>query len=942
MTLPCDQVDAFADEELGSADADRFRAHLAGCEGCQQTLHDLLQLELIARSRPLAPVRSLPLRAAPAPLRWERAAVPMLIATGVVAVFALRAPAPELMLGGSTRAFEARLSYPGADRYLPYGGARESQITQPDISLQALAELQRRKNFEAMAAAALLQGNWLQAEALFARAPASAGLQSDAAVLALVRGEREEALLQLDAVLARHPKHGPARWNRALALRDLGLRALAAEEFEHVAKLGEPGWSEEAHQRGEVLRLAIARPRAAWESARREGEAMAEGGPPLNLELARAHPGLARLFLYQAVRSATSGEPIRALMPLAQALDAQSEDPVLYGSLRAAAVSQDLHPRAAPKLEDPRAGAGDILGGWALLKDPTQPPSDRYRQLTRGVKDPWFTLLGVEQTARAHSGAGRFDEAERALLEALPTCNRRGLDYRCAFLELELAKLYAQENRAPEASQHIAQGRAHASRAGDWGLELSFLSLLAQTARLSGGLSLARAYLLERVARTPKSCTTRREAQLSLASMELDTLRVDEAREALEKAPTCEEPLTLQAALLHAELHRFGGSSDEAEQVREGLAALKAQGQLSAGEAALAEAVEGRLEASGDRTASHLALTRAIAAAERVQEGDADGREARERAYAGLVFEAGRSEAFDRALALIAAQAEVSLPAGCVLGVAVDQELSLVVARTAEGEAAGLLREEEGAVGQRPSIPEELLGQLAACPEIEVLASPSLSGTVGLLPPSVAWSFRGGPGNQPHAGTGSRPLVVSDIEPPLGLGLPRLPPWGEAGDSVALTLEGSAATPRRVLEAMENATEIELHAHGLVDLALADASFVVLSPDAEGAYALTAGEVKRRPLRGSPLVVLGACHAAPVAPSQKERWSLPAAFLQAGASAVLAAPALVPDGEAGPFFSAVRGRVRRGESPAVALRNERLAWLERQPGSWVDQVLLFQ
>jgi hypothetical protein len=89
--------------------------------------------------------------------------------------------------------------------------------------------------------------------------------------------------------------------------------------------------------------------------------------------------------------------------------------------------------------------------------------------------------------------------------------------------------------------------------------------------------------------------------------------------------------------------------------------------------------------------------------------------------------------------------------------------------------------------------------------------------------------------------------------------------------------------------------------------------------------------------------VLAACDAGRSAPVLYEPVSLPNALLKAGARAVLAATKPIPDMEAAQFFNAVRARIRQGTSPALALREERMKWLEQKQGAaWLDSVLLFE
>ncbi|HEX7841838.1 MAG TPA: CHAT domain-containing protein, partial [Kofleriaceae bacterium] len=122
-----------------------------------------------------------------------------------------------------------------------------------------------------------------------------------------------------------------------------------------------------------------------------------------------------------------------------------------------------------------------------------------------------------------------------------------------------------------------------------------------------------------------------------------------------------------------------------------------------------------------------------------------------------------------------------------------------------------------------------------------------------------------------------------------------------------------------------------------------DASFLMLSPDSDGHYALTAAAIRRQPLYRHPIVILAACHAAATAPYRHEAWSLPAAFVAAGARAVIASTDVIDDEAAGAFFDDVRARIERGTSPAIALRDARAAWLAAHPdAAWVRSLMVFQ
>jgi len=225
------------------------------------------------------------------------------------------------------------------------------------------------------------------------------------------------------------------------------------------------------------------------------------------------------------------------------------------------------------------------------------------------------------------------------------------------------------------------------------------------------------------------------------------------------------------------------------------------------------------------------------------------------------------------------------------------------------------------------------------CAKLAVFAGYPLHGRAGWLPDDVAWTYSGGGrGTTPRSTTA---LVVRDVATPPALGLPRLASWNDAPAPGAVELSRDAATPSRVKAALRQAGLVEIHAHAQVNAAQSDTAAIVLAPDADGAYTLSAGELEQVPLDGAPVVVLAACRSSSVAPYLHEPWSLPRALLRAGASAVIAAPVDLPDGEARAFFQVVLRRLRRGEDAATAVRDERLEFLRQHPAPWVRTVLVF-
>jgi CHAT domain-containing protein len=164
------------------------------------------------------------------------------------------------------------------------------------------------------------------------------------------------------------------------------------------------------------------------------------------------------------------------------------------------------------------------------------------------------------------------------------------------------------------------------------------------------------------------------------------------------------------------------------------------------------------------------------------------------------------------------------------------------------------------------------------------------------------------------------------VEPAPALNLPRLTARvvpGESSDEEVEVLEGREASRANVLARATAANEIELHTHGLVDLDISDAAFLVFSGSEVEDSVLLASDLRPGTLRGRPGVVLGACTAARHATYGALARSLPLAFMNAGASWVMASPRPIEDAEAPLFFAGIWRHIRGGAPPAVALRDEK-------------------
>ena len=988
-----DQVHAFADGELSPEEADTFRVHLGTCAHCQAELEDILQLQALGGRLAETPQAEVPQPSVrtrqggshswdAAPSRafrpaWNRRRnlVAAVALTGslaaVLALGVFRAPGllgaesgREALALAPTRSLEARLSWSGARAHRPYGVMRSgSERPRERVSLQKLAKLEEAGDLHGLATGHLLRGEEAQAAEYLQRAPASPDVDSDRAVVALTQGELEEALTLLDGVLEKHLQHPEALWNRALVLRELGLDALAADAFDAVEALRELGWAEEAKERAAALRRRLDGQRETWEGARNAGRALALEGTPVPEALARAVPGTARNWFNIAVWSAPSAERVKALLPLARVLDshyggdtlvryathvagldfrrraplAERFRQVLLGTFDTAGLDAYVRELVA-------SGHADLLLGVLPLAGGLPAHIDAYEKAAKALGDPWLTLNAERERALVEYTQGDLAGAEARLLRAVAECRGAKADFRCGQLEHLLAHIYKDEHRLVEAREHALAGLDWARRTQEWTLQADLLLVMGDLARFRNAFALTRAYLQEQALRD-RGCAAQRHVHESLASLHVFALRAREARAELDKASACEVPFFLNGAFVLADLARLDPRPDDVERVRDGLKKLGAVGWLRPGERVMATHIEGRAVISRDAEAGRALLRQAIHDGARLGPGDPVAAKARAYSYSSLILDAGARQDWAGGLGLFSEELGVDVPLRCVLGVEVHDERTVVAARGPSGELLG----QADASRRSPDfdvtrlVPAALAAALKPCEQVRVFARYPVHGQAGLLPADLAWSYETGAKRVAPTVSAPRPLVVYDVASPASLGLPRLNSWSlPAEDSLRrVELTGAAATPSRLLAELAEATEVAIHAHGLVNLGVSDASLLVMAPEAGGRYALTAGEVRRQKLKGAPVVLLGACRAARTAPYLHAPWSLPVAFAEAGVRAVIASPIDIPDAEAGPFFARVMQRIRAGTPAAVALREERMRVLSTQPDSWVKTIVVF-
>jgi hypothetical protein len=205
---------------------------------------------------------------------------------------------------------------------------------------------------------------------------------------------------------------------------------------------------------------------------------------------------------------------------------------------------------------------------------------------------------------------------------------------------------------------------------------------------------------------------------------------------------------------------------------------------------------------------------------------------------------------------------------------------------------------------------------------------------------SPAWHYVLGPVLAPPAGGLHRVVVAAPVPPPEAGLAPLAPRIGPAAGATDELITGAAATPERVLAAIRDATLIEIHSHATW-LDPLDAPVLALSPGANG-WALRAAQIRSVRLTGAPVVVLADCAGGAAARFEHQAWGLPLAFRRAGARAVIASLAEIPDRDAGAFFDAVTAELARGASPAVAVARVRAEKMRGDPTSWMRDVVVFQ
>lgn len=989
MIDPHAPLHAFADGELSEPEAERFRDHLATCAKCQRELHDVLQLDAIAQAspvlqRPTAPVERPGVRA-----WWPLA---LAAAAAAVALVVTRRPEnplePELSavtLAGP-RHTEARVSWQVADQWRPYDALR-GERTVDSIPLSTLAGLEKLNDTRALGSAWLINGDPVKARSLLKQLPPGADVSADLAAVALNQGHADEALELAQVSLLAKPGNSRALWNQALAARELGLTAVAAQRFGQVEALHEPGWSDEAAKRRAALEARAQSEQATFTAALNAGAKMTLEHQPMSPALVTAAPSLARMQLAYALRTATSKDEVEALRPVAvQLVPLLGNAPQVLTSLDRAAAA-DFKARAAltrgfravyvryfqqlialgQPIELPagsktfegteeasfrtllvaQGNADDLALGLPMLGLVT-PQFAAYSRAVQSLGDPWFDFALKNEQAKAALAKGDAAAAERGFLDVLRSGTSTA-PLRVMQAANLLSVLYIDQHRAAEAQTVALKGLTLARAQHEVLIGGQLLNTLADAARYRNLKGLAEATLEERALRQPGACYVQRYSDESLGALYLMSFDAERARPALQHAASCGEPLSLVGAFSLSDLIRLSPTKEDLARFDAALTALR--GSLSSPtDLAMVDHIEGRVRLDTDAAAGERLLRSAMKAVS--TDSSATARKIRAYGFGLLRNQQASQQKFDALFALTQEELGRPLPEGCALVVDVEDDRIAVAGRQRGGAVTGAFarvpRSRPHPDGVELTEIADLVAPIArqafkSCGPNEALrvyAGFPLHGRAGWLPDEIAWSYASGlPERTLVPG---KSVVVTDVDAPAELDLPHLAAWQpSAAFQVDTVVRGAQATPEGVLEAMRDASFIEFDAHGLVNTGSDDTALLVLSPGATG-FALTAAKVGQQQLNHHPVVLLGACRAATVAPMMHESWSLPHAFLRAGASGVIAAPIDLPDAETHDFFEKLTIRVASGTNAARALQYERSKWLAAGKAHWVRSVLVFE
>lgn len=952
----CDQLGPFVDGELAGTEAAAFRRHLVVCARCQQEMHGLMQLSALAeQSQGRAPAASPELAPVPVALADRRArprraawlGVVGAVAIAAALVLALRRPAagpdlPAVLASLDARRTSGWPSYAGPREYRPYVVQRGTSAPPP---LRGLARLEEEGNWQALGTAALVQGEYAQALSYLRRAPRNVAVLNDLGLALMDSGQLEAALEAYDQARAMDPGFPPVEFNRALALERLGLPRAGLEAMRAASQSALGGWKDEAARTVAALEQTARARTAESERVEQARRALLDGTLP-DPQLVRAFPGTFRFQLYTALAFAPDRAAIEKLRPLARQLDEIAgarrleqwvTDAAAHASPRRAALAPRLRSFTASSPAEERTAllaeaeaAGQDDQALYVLSREFPPRDDRFARLVGRVKDPFWDLRLLTSRVRVEWQAGHLTVAER-IARSVPdgVCRDETLSGECYNLSYELAQTYAHADRPADAQRVFEASRAAAAKAPHPIRDRGLLLHAGATSADADRIALARAQFDEADHLSSADCETREYSLFSLAQAYLRRGDVPSTRAVLASVPACEHANVGLGAEIQADLSVLSGAAEDRVRAGERLARARAAASTPV-DRLTADAIQLMLDAEEGKPGT-LARFQDLLARSRQVEGAGD-----------QVARAGRSVGLQliresrgrEALALAADLLSTSAPGDCALAIIADgRRLGFAsIGRSGVVDQQIQPRSGSGPSGAPPRLDP-------GCPAVTVLAPTGFLDIPRWLPPEQAWSLRVAQPRPRTAGHFEERLLVRGALAPADLKLPPLGGRAETGRGWEV-LEGAEATPSRVQSALQHADLVDFEVHGIVDATVPDGAVLVLSPDRSGTYALSAADIRGLRLDRGPVVLLGACRAATGSHYRDATWSLPQAFMQAGARAVLASLADLPDDRVGQFLSAVARRIESGEAPGAALRDERVDWVRRGE-RWSQEIVLF-
>jgi len=949
----CDQLGLFVDGELRSDEAAAFRKHLLACPRCQQEMHGLMQLSALAEQarvqRPAEPPAIAPViaaqdrRARPRRAAWMGVVGAVAIAAALVLALRVnssRSDLPTLLASLDARRTSGWPSYAGPKEYRPY--AVQRGIAAP-VPLKGLARLEEEGNWQALGTAALVQGEYGQALSYLRRAPRNVRTLNDLGLALMDSGNLEAALEAYDQARELDPGFAPVEFNRALALERLGLSRAGLQTMREASQRAQGGWKDEAVRITSSLQSTVEAQSSETARVEEARDAMLEGRLP-EPALVRAFPGIFRTQFYVALALAPDRAAVERLLAVATELDGLSGTPRLQrwisstagrvssrraqlaARLRPLVTGSTLEERASLAAEARAAGQDDQLL-FVLSRDFfSREEKPAYTELVQRLQDPYWDLRLVEYRAWEARRSGQLLTSERLARSVLDgPCRDATLSVVCANTALELAMTYAHAGRPADARRASETMRRLTARASRPSREREVLLLAGANSADADRVALARAEFDEAGHLPSEGCEAAQYPHLSLAQAYLRRGDAMNARAALDGAPRCEGRNLADQAEVRTDLAVLTGTAEDRAIATERIGRASAAATTPI-ERVVVDALRLMLDAEEGRPDTHRRLTELQGMSKQV----AGAEDQVARAGRTVTLQLIRELRYREGLEVAASMLDIPAPGRCALAVVADARRVGLVWTTGENGLHGQVRprSDPGAPQGDPS-----------CAAVTVLAPTGLLDLARWLPADQAWSVRVAPPRPTGPVRFEDRLVVRGALAPADLNLPPLGRGGPLREGWRV-VEGADATPSRVRERLVTADLVDFEVHGLVDAAAPDGAVLVLSPDSQGTYALSAADIRDLKLERGPVVLLGACRSATGSHYRDVTWTLPQAFVRAGARAVYASVTDLPDDRVGDFLAGVARRLERGASPSMALRDERVEWMRRGE-NWAREVVLF-